>query len=233
MKSPIKALVITLFILLLVPTVIIPIRWPVPFITPVKGIDISHHQSRIEWGKVQEDRVQFAYIKASEGGDFRDSLFHINWKESQEADVVVGAYHFLTFCKSGKEQAQNFMNAVGEFKSSQLIPMIDIEYGGNCKKRLNQEELLALVDEFTEELQTQSKNPPVIYMTHDIYLDYFKGRELPHKIWIRAIATSPRRSFNRNWDIWQYFHRGTVAGINGPVDLNVLKEKSVESLLNI
>ena len=36
----------------------------------VTGIDVSHHQGRIDWPVVAGSGVAFAYLKASEGGDF-------------------------------------------------------------------------------------------------------------------------------------------------------------------
>lgn len=32
-----------------------------------KGIDVSHHQKQIDWQKVADDKVDFVYIKATEG----------------------------------------------------------------------------------------------------------------------------------------------------------------------
>src|SRR5690349_2704594 len=64
---------------------------------PVRGIDVSHHQNEIDWRKVAHDDVSFAFIKATEGGDHRDTRFATNWKEAQAAGLKVGAYHFFTF----------------------------------------------------------------------------------------------------------------------------------------
>ena len=36
---------------------------------PVQGIDVSHHQQTIDWGKLDKQSVQFAFIKATEGGN--------------------------------------------------------------------------------------------------------------------------------------------------------------------
>ncbi|TIP02222.1 MAG: lysozyme, partial [Mesorhizobium sp.] len=36
---------------------------------PIRGIDVSHHQGRIDWPRVAADDVVFAIIKATEGGD--------------------------------------------------------------------------------------------------------------------------------------------------------------------
>ncbi|MBW2706938.1 MAG: lysozyme, partial [Deltaproteobacteria bacterium] len=38
-------------------------------------IDVSHHQGKIDWQKLRRAGIDFAYIKATEGGDFRDPRF--------------------------------------------------------------------------------------------------------------------------------------------------------------
>ncbi len=42
---------------------------------PTQGIDVSHHQGEIDWKAAFASGVDFAYIKASEGGDFHDPAF--------------------------------------------------------------------------------------------------------------------------------------------------------------
>ena len=73
---------------------------------PVTGVDVSHHQGRIDWPKVAGSGVRFAYVKATEGGDFIDESFGQNW---EQAKAVGGAYHFYRQCKGGREQAENFL----------------------------------------------------------------------------------------------------------------------------
>ena len=76
---------------------------------PVQGIDVSHHQQTIDWGKLDKQSVQFAFIKATEGGNHKDSLFQENWRLAIHHNVPVGAYHFFTFCKDGDAQARNYI----------------------------------------------------------------------------------------------------------------------------
>lgn len=60
---------------------------------PVQGIDVSHHQGEIDWFALPGQDVDFAYIKATEGGDHRDRLFARNWEEARQAEIARGAYH--------------------------------------------------------------------------------------------------------------------------------------------
>ena len=63
---------------------------------PGQGIDVSHHQGPIDWTALPVQGVDFAYIKATEGGDHRDTRFAENWRASRAAGVRRGAYHFFT-----------------------------------------------------------------------------------------------------------------------------------------
>src|SRR6516165_7639969 len=78
----------------------------------VIGVDVSGHQGDIDWLSLAAGGVAFAYIKATEGGDFRDKQFQKNWDGARTAGMLRGAYHFFTQCRSGADQATNFIRTV-------------------------------------------------------------------------------------------------------------------------
>src|SRR5215813_13726549 len=88
----------------------------------VIGVDVSRHQGPIDWRMLAGSGVNFAYIKATEGAAFRDSHFTTNWSEAAIAGVPRGAYHFLTQCRSGADQAQNFIATVP--RDPQALPHV-------------------------------------------------------------------------------------------------------------
>src|SRR5919106_2541264 len=51
------------------------------------GIDVSAHQDIIDWRRVAADGITFAYIKATEGGDFTDDRFEENWRGAQDTGL--------------------------------------------------------------------------------------------------------------------------------------------------
>ena len=160
------------------------------------------------------------YIKATEGGDFKDRRFKANWQAAAEIGLVRGAYHFFTFCKSGKEQAKNFISSV-PVERDMLPPVLDIEYGGNCKARPEREELLREVQDFINEVRPVYNIQPILYVTEDIYETYLAEQRSDMLIWMRDIYFEPQLNEGKTWLIWQYANRGRVRGIRGPVDLNV------------
>ena len=187
---------------------------------PIQGIDVSHHQGKIEWEKVSQEEIQFAFIKATEGGDFKDKRFTENWNAAKAVGIEVGAYHFFTFCKSGRTQAANFISSVPT-ENSALPPVIDLEYGGNCKLVKPIESVLAELDTLIGILDAQYGKRPILYVTNQFYTDFIIGKYLDNPIWIRDIYQAPTLSDTRTWTFWQFANRGHVNGITGYVDLNV------------
>ena len=76
---------------------------------PVQGIDVSHYQGEIDWAKMKQQGMDFAYIKATEGSAHEDKRFDKNWKEAKAAGMLCGAYHFFSFESEGAKQAEHFI----------------------------------------------------------------------------------------------------------------------------
>lgn len=183
----------------------------------VRGIDVSHHQGEIDWPAVANDDVSFAYLKASEGGDFVDSAFKRNLEGALASDLPVGAYHFFTLCRPGEDQAANFLQQVPT-NVSLLPPALDLEFFGNCNRRPSPEAVAREVEKFLTIIEDAFGREAIYYITGGFKRKY--GAHLPKRsLWLRRIAMKPPSD---NWLLWQYHDRGRIAGINGDVDLNVL-----------
>lgn len=199
---------------------------------PVQGIDVSHHQQKIYWGKLDKKVVQFAFIKATEGGNHKDSLFQENWREARRNNVLSGAYHFFTFCKNGDEQARNYIHYVPK-DSIDLPPIVDLEYGGNCLKANWKDDLIAEITKYFDIIENHYGERAIIYTTNEFYKNYLQNRFPDNPIWIRDILSEPSLPDGRGWLFWQYTNRGRLEGISTPVDLNVFNgsRKEFEELL--
>ncbi|TCL70213.1 GH25 family lysozyme [Rhizobium sp. BK251] len=190
---------------------------------PIQGIDVSHHQGAIDWRALAaQPNVRFAIMKATEGGDHRDTRFAENWKAARDAGIVRGAYHFFTFCRPGREQAWNVISTV-PVEQDALPIAIDLEFTGNCGKVPTLDELSAEINAFFAELNGIYSGKPIFYLDQQFFDQYLKGNEArfpDHYIWLRSIAQEPRPGDCHDWSIWQFADNGTLDGIDGPVDLN-------------
>lgn len=117
----------------------------------VKGVDVSAYQGDIDWKKLADQDIYFAFIKATEGKDHVDKNFEKNWKEARKAHLKVGAYHFVNFDQDGKTQADHFINTVPKENDS-LPPVIDLElYGDYLNKPMDKNKVQAIVNDMIDQ----------------------------------------------------------------------------------
>ncbi len=186
---------------------------------PVQGIDVSHHQGRIDWRPLPAQGVDFAYIKASEGGDFRDRAFAANWAGARTAGVRRGAYHFFTLCRSGADQAANFIAAVPA-EADALAPAVDLEHLGNCSRKLSLEAFHKELADYLRLVEGHYGKPALLYLTREFDEAYQVSARVRRPLWLRSLLVEP--SFGaRPWHLWQVSNFRRLRGIEGRVDWNV------------
>jgi lysozyme len=216
-----KKLVATLIVLVAAAGAIFGSGWLNPWLNHyVEGVDVSRHQGAIDWRALAGSGVKFAYIKASEGADFRDDRFASNWRESAATGIKRGAYHFFTLCRPGAEQAANFLRTVPRDPNA-LPPAIDLEHMGPCREGPQVEHVGAEVRSFLDLVQATTGVRPILYVTrefHDAYLAELNGE----RFWVRSLFRKP--DFRQNdWIIWQHHNKARRHGVSGPVDLNAFR----------
>jgi len=193
---------------------------PDPRDYPVRGIDVSHHQGAIGWRRVKASGVDFAYLKASEGGDHRDRTFSVNAQAAAQAGLPTGAYHFFTLCKPGEEQARNFLTATATARL-RLAPAIDLEFGGNCAARPARRDFHRELARYIRVVRAVTGREPVLYVTEDFHAAYIAQSPFQRRsMWVRDLVGGLNKPAHARVIIWQYGARGRVPGIEGPVDLN-------------
>jgi lysozyme len=194
----------------------------------IHGIDVSKYQNIIDWESVKDMRVNnihigFTFIKATEGLGNEDAFFQRNWKKSKSAGLIRGAYHFFLATKSGKAQAENFINSVS-LSPGDLPPVLDIEqtYGVPADK------LRERAHEWLDAIQSFYGTPPIIYTNVDFYKRYLKDDFDKYPLWVAHYLQPEQPRIYRNWLFWQHNENGRVNGIVTRVDFNVFNGDSVD-----
>ena len=192
----------------------------------VRGVDVSEYQGEVDWDKIKEQGISFAFIKATEGSESKDRYFNNNYEKLKNTDMLLGVYHFFSFESSGEEQAGNYINTVGNIENDDtlILPIIDVEYYGNYKSAKPSkdwviEEMQTMLDKMEETYRVK----PMIYTTMEFYDYYINGNFSDYDIWIRDVITKPNLE-NRDWKFWQYTGKGKLDGYSGKekfIDLNV------------
>jgi lysozyme len=189
----------------------------------VHGVDVSRWQGNVNWDKLRSQGANFAYIKATDGGDHLDPMFTRNWRNADAAGLKRGAYHFFYWCRTAGEQADWFIRNVPRVEGA-LPPVIDVEWNGesSCKRRPSREKVLEKMQVFMDKLERHYGQRPIIYTSPDFYRDNLRGAFLDYPFWLRAVAAHPSKVYpGRKWLFWQYSGSGLSHGVRGRIDLNV------------
>jgi lysozyme len=200
---------------------------PFPHDFAIHGIDVSKYQGDIDWAQVKASGVTFAYIKATEGGDFVDPKFQQNWNGAKAAGLRRGAYHFVYWCRPWHEEMQHFVQTVPVDRDA-LPPVLDVEAtpeSRSCKRRLERNSAVSEMREMLRAMERHYGKKPVIYTTVDFYEAILHPSELDdYPIWVRSTKYSPHVKYgSRNWHFWQYQSDAQIPGIVGNVDRNAFR----------
>ncbi|MER2507891.1 MAG: GH25 family lysozyme [Amaricoccus sp.] len=195
-----------------------------PWQYSVHGIDVSKYQGDIDWWAARSGGISFAFIKATEGGDYADERFAENWAGAAAAGVPRGAYHFYYFCRTAAEQADWFMQHVPADRRA-LPPVLDIEWNHKsrtCPYRPDAETVRSEMHDYLQTVARYYGKRPIIYTTVDFYRENELWRIRDYHFWLRSVAGHPSEVYSgQDWAFWQYTGTGLVSGISGLTDINV------------
>jgi len=196
----------------------------VSFGTP-KGVDVAAHQhpggTPIDWSKVRTDGQSFAFVKATEGGDWVNPHYVEDIQAANAAGLKTGAYHYARPAGDAKTQAANFAAQIALAPDQTLPPALDIEVAeGKSAAQLEQ-----WIEEFTSELKRLTGRTPMIYTYKYFWMGQMnnsqKFSDLP--LWLAAYQDQAPDTVG-GWNklsFWQRSGSGKVAGIPTDVDMNL------------
>ena len=190
-----------------------------------KGIDVAAHQhpggTPIDWSKVRTDGQSFAFVKATEGGDWVNPHYVEDIQAANAAGHKTGAYHYARPAGDAKTQAANFAAQIALAPDQTLPPALDIEVAeGKSAAQLEQ-----WIEEFTSELKRLTGRTPMIYTYKYFWMGQMnnsqKFSDMP--LWLAAYQDQAPEAVG-GWNelsFWQRSGSGKVAGISTDVDMNL------------
>ena len=187
------------------------------------GIDVSHHQGKIDWNRVAESSalngypVWFVIMKATEGSTFTDPEYLDNIRDAREAGFVCGVYHFYDPSVSPDKQAEHYINTV-KLQKGDLAPVVDVERSGRSSGDLQRE-----LSVFLGLLESHYGVKPIIYASAKFRRRHLNSTAFDrYPFWV-AHYYVVRPETAKPWIIWQFTDHASVEGINGHTDFNVFK----------
>lgn len=198
-----------------------PARPPRPDCQPgptTAGIDVSYHQDEIDWPRVAQAGIRFAFIRVADGATIRDVKFDTNWAQARRAGIARGAYLFFRPDQSVEAQV-DVMLAGLRADPGDLPPVIDVEVDGGLAPPIVAARARAWIDR----VRTAIGIEPIVYTNSDLWKSGGAAELSTQPLWIahytQGCPTLPT-AWN-HWRFWQHTDHGAVPGITGDVDLDV------------
>lgn len=197
--------------------------------TLLRGIDVSDYQNAIDWIAVKESGIDFAILRCGwrgySGGTLNeDTYFLQNLEGATAAGLKVGAYFFsqATSVIEGAEEAV-FAAKLLEGHTLDLPVFFDWEHIGVEAARTDGVDARTVTEaalEFCRLIESSGFEAGVYSYIPDVYTMYELDSLAGLPIWMGDPGTFPE--FQYEHEIWQYSFSGTVPGIEGNVDMNVM-----------
>ena len=189
----------------------------------IHGIDISHHQGKIDWQKLKDhgliDKfpVRFVMIKATEGATRVDENFENNFYQAREYGFTRGAYHFYSVHSSAKPQADFFIRKV-KLENGDLPPVLDVEHK---PKNQTDEEFKQSILQWLDIVEQHYGVKPIIYTYYKFKTRYLNDPVFDdYPYWIAHYYVDSVE-YQGKWKFWQHTDVGRLPGIKGNVDFNI------------
>jgi lysozyme len=188
------------------------------------GIDVSTYQGRIDWRKVRQAGIKFAFIKATEGSTIIDDRLAENRRNARANGIPCGYYHFFRPRSSVQGQIDNFVKALGTLYPGDLPPVIDIEVPDQWQE-IAVDQRIVLIKTFLDGVKAALGVDPIIYCSAYFPDDVLGNAKIlaNYPLWVAQYTSksSPRVPAPWGfWTFWQYTDTGRIPGIPGEVDVN-------------
>lgn len=191
----------------------------------IKCIDVSTWQGSIDWKKVIKAGYGHAIIRAGFGREASqvDNQFERNYKNATAAGILIGVYwySYATDKADAVKEAEACLQVLKN-KSLDMPVFFDMEEGSMCK--LGKRTLTAIAKAFCNRIIKGGFNAGV-YSNPNWFTNYLNYSELKalYPIWLAQYYKEAQFECS----VWQYSSTGTVPGIAGSVDMNIIYDESI------
>jgi len=234
----------------------VPTNVPTPTMAPITmvryelGIDVSGWNGTINWSKVADAGITFAFIRCggrgygSAGNTYEDSMFSTNIRNAKAAGIKVGVYFFsqaITPYEALEEASLTLAKLGGMSLDLPVVMDWETEYDGEHRtEHLGTDDFYNVVLAFCSTI-AQNGYTPMLYLDGgninrlgghlgDVLSRYRLWYAYPYAVYNPYSSSYEKNMYEAgdtvpprsySYEYWQYSWWGDVPGISGHVDLNL------------
>jgi lysozyme len=192
-------------------------------------IDISHHQSNVDFAKVAGGGIRGVIHKSTNASAGRDAKHDSRRPLAHAEQLLWGSYHFGTGDTDGVSQAKFFLDAT-QPQTGDLLAL-DYEPNKSGNKQIGPDMTIKQAREFVQHVADETGNYPMLYSS-SFLKDKLNGKIDPVLVqcplWLARYNKNGTEPVIPNgwthWTLWQYTGDGighdpmTVPGIKGEIE---------------
>lgn len=192
------------------------------------GVDVSAHQGPIDWEQVRGAGFDFAFIRIgyrgySVGNIYSDERARENLAAARAAGLDVGVYFYAQAISpdEAREEARWCLDFLGG-EPLDLPVVYDWEYVSPSARTgsMDRTTLTECVNVFCDTIAQEGYRGMVYFNPH-VAQDLLDLKALEdHPWWLAMYSTE--MDFPHRVDFWQYTESGSVPGIEGDVDIDLM-----------
>lgn len=191
-----------------------------------KGLDVSHHQGKIDWEKVSKSDVDFVIIRCGYGNNLTsqdDKYFAQNVAGCEKYNIPYGIYIYsYALSKSdAKSEANHVLRLIKSTGAKPTYP-IYIDYEDSSQNGLTPKQLGNFATAFFNKTIAAGYKAGVY-----ANLNWWTNKLTDSRFnqWTKWVAQyNSACSYTKPYQIWQSTSTGKVPGVNGNADLNFLMQ---------
>lgn len=193
-----------------------------------KGIDVSWHQGEIDWAKVKTSGVDFALLRCGYGDDLAnqdDTCFAANVSgcTMNAIDYGIYIYSYATDISMAESEAAHVLRLIEETQAQPTMP-IYLDFEDDSQKSLTPGECVTIAQTFCQRIAESGYEVGVYanlsWWNEKLTASFFDTVNR----WVAQYNSSC--AYKKTYDIWQCKKDGTIDGIKGNVDVNILLARS-------
>lgn len=198
-----------------------------------KGIDVAKWQGDINWNQVSSDGVEFAILKITNKSNNAENSFESNYIGAKSVDMPIDVYNY-TYASNVAKIKEDANAVVRVLNGRELGCKVWLDIENELQKGLGVL-LIDMANEYKSIIEANGYEFG-IYTGLSFYNSYIRpyGSQIDCLFWIARYPSNAQMTIDQNPSddkmpnidhelyMWQYSSKGSIDGISGNVDMNIL-----------
>lgn len=166
----------------------------------IKGVDVSQYQGTVDWQKMKDIGISFAFVRVGHGGSTVDPYFKTNMNKANEVGIKCGVYYYST-AESRNQSLRDAQWVIDQLQGYNVSYPVAIDLEASSQTSLGKETITEIAKAFCDEIK-KAGYTPMVYCNETWAKNYIDFSKLSGVYkWVARYNGTYNTDISR--DIWQ------------------------------